>query len=75
MSKDKFQAYRKENKIQKIRKRKIKTDLNAVTGKNAVTGVENGKKFKHRNLKKQAYADTKKENCGGNMIILNSFVH
>lgn len=43
--------HRKQNRIHKIRKWKIKTDLNAVTGTIEFIWIENGKKFKHRNLK------------------------
>lgn len=52
VSKDKFQAYRKQNRIHKIIKWKLKTDLNAGTGAIEFIWTENGKMFKHRNLKK-----------------------
>lgn len=52
VSKDKFQAYRKQNRIHKIIKWKLKTDLNGGTGTTEFIWTENGKKFKHRNLKK-----------------------
>lgn len=42
-----------ENKtIHKIKKWKIKTALNAVTGTIEFIWIENAKKFRHRNLKK-----------------------
>lgn len=52
VSKDKFQAFRKQNRVHKIIKWKLKTDLNAGTGTIEFIWAENGKKFKHRNLKK-----------------------